>query len=134
MREQTKRLNFSKGIRPADKAVRNSEFLSQLIGLRPDNERLVPPESLSSIPAVAGGFPYPQLYIGQRYTFLLMSTEIYLADAFWNFTSIWGGMTANLTWHVADFVEFLVFTNGNVTLCYPEEAGSAAAITCFQYW
>lgn len=135
MREQTRRITFTKGIRPVDKATRNTENLIQLIGLRPDNERLIPVNDLSyPITEESAGFPYPHLFIGQRYTFLLTATEIYSVDDSWNLTSIWGGLTENLTWHVADFAEFLIFTNGNVTLCYPTETGTVATISCFQYW
>lgn len=138
MREQTQTIRLSKGIRPLIGAARNTEMLTRLVGLRPDNERLVPSRTLTyPIPSTEGedaGFPYPQLHVCQRYTFLCTATEIYQVNDDWELTSLWGGLTAHKTWHVADFAEFVVFTNGLVTLCFPEESGELAEITCFQYW
>lgn len=138
MREMTQPINFSKGISPAYRAIRNSEHLTSLVGLRSQGERLVPLESftypIDSDEGEDAGFPQPQLYVGQRYTFLMTLTEIYQVDSDGKLTSLWGGLTANKSWHVADFAEFVVFTNGLVTLCYPEASGDVAEITCFQYW
>lgn len=138
MREITQRFNFSAGLRPYQQNVRNKELLTQCLNLHIDNERLIPSVTFSyPVPSAQGesaGYPFPQLYLGQRYNFLLCETEIYQIDDDWNLISLWGGLTANKTWHVADFAEFLIFTNGLFTVCYPELDETVAEITCFQYW
>lgn len=138
MREFTQRFNLSQGIKPVERPTRNGEALTVCRGLKPDNERLIPFDKIGwqidPEEEVVQEFPYPQIYVGQRYSFLMTAADIYVIEGDGTLTELWGGMSEYQTWHVADFAEFVVFTNGLVTLCYPEPIEDFAEITCFQYW
>ncbi len=135
MQEMTATFNFTHGLSPVNRPVRNGSGLTNLVGLKPFKDRLVPlnsivvPEEGSTI-----SWPFPQILICQRYNFRLEENEIFLYDDDWNAISLIAGIISGGVWHIADFAEFVVFTNGAHTVCWPYLDEETAEITCFQYW
>lgn len=141
MRESRKTLELKRGLRPFKKETRRAELLEECVNLRVRNEKLVEPQEIEwpDIVGVDPGFPHPQLRLCWFYTFLLDETTIYQVDmSDWTLTILFDGIIAGGIWHVADFGEFIVFSNGSVTICWPESYIEApefpeTAIECFDY-
>lgn len=148
MREQTNNLKLDNGINPSKRPTRNGQTLSECQNLQVEASQLIPIETMKyKIDEVSGGYPLPQLIICQRYSFLADESTVYLIHYDWSLEAIYEDIptedtwyVTDNTWHVADFENFVVLSNGHFVICYPERAWrcpggqySEPEITCFQY-
>ena len=132
---------MSQGLRPFPKETRRPELLEGCLNLRVKNSRLEEAHTLEwpEITGIDPGFPSPQLRFCWSYTFLLEESTIsrvYPSD--WSTEVLFDGLDEGGIWHVADFGEFVVFTNSVETICWPESFIEApefpeTAIECFHY-
>lgn len=141
MREQTAQIELKKGINPLTRPSRNGAFLSECKNLYVEENKLIPVEDINYEVGIPSGYPFPQFYVAQRYMFLLEKSAIHLILDDWSVNTIFEGISEYDTWHVADFEDFVVFSNGSVVLCWPQREWrcfdydrNVPDITCYQYW
>jgi hypothetical protein len=118
---------FASGLRMESSMPRNSDTLTTCINLAPREVGLLPLPSISQpITSISTSFPYPQIFLGSFHWILLTKDKLYSINADWSVTleldlSVYygGHPTASYgIWHIADFHEYLIATNGQVTILY----------------
>lgn len=125
MREFTKVISeaFVNGLRPEDRALRNSPFLHEAFNVKARDvgldffEEITDPFSGNETVS----FPFPQLYRGGNESLLLDETEIRTVDESgtpWTSSAITfdKAIPAGGVWHVADFKESWYLFNGECIL------------------
>jgi hypothetical protein len=128
MREQGITLTeFHKGLRPYDDTVTNQEMLTDCFNLIPRAQGLVSvPDISHPITAVSVNHPWPQIFLGHKHWVCCTQDKIYTINANWSLTlqldlDIYYNSFPNApkeTWHFADFFDYVVLTNGGVTVVY----------------
>ncbi len=118
---------FTKGLRPFEKMPKNSKTLVECFNLVPRSEGLT--ERISIVAAVTGivtDHPWPQVFLGTKHWVCCTRDKIYTVNSDWTLTQQLDlGVYYNTfpsapkgTWHFADFFDYVVLTNGGVTVVY----------------
>ena len=95
---------------------RNLPVLEEAIGCFPDTNGLITHEAATvNVAPIACSFPYPQWFSLREVTVVCYATSIYEVIGGVETFKL-GGLTSGLPWSVADFYQYLVLTNGKVTV------------------
>lgn len=108
--------DLSRGLRRQAVNVRDKHAMTSMAGLIGKDDVLQALDQLSRIDTdvIGDSFPYPQLFVLSNYILICSATKIY------DYTS--GSLVLKLTvsagstWKVIDFLEYLVLTNGDITV------------------
>lgn len=118
---------FVTGLRKYSNSPINTETLVECFNIIPDNAGLIPsPTITQSINAVSVDHPFPQVFIGHVHWVCCTRSKIYTINADWTLTlqldlNVYYNSFPNApqgTWHFADFFDYVVLTNGGVTVIY----------------
>ncbi len=129
MREVTFTLDkLNTGLRTDDSQPINSPGLLELYNLKPG------PLGLSAYEAITNrkgsltfSWPYPILFVGTNYKFILTSTTLYTVASNWAQTSQLT-TTAGYLWDFLDLGTYCIFTNGTKMIVRDAIAGTYSAI------
>ena len=105
---------FQVGLRPDQTNPRNQEALVECRNARVEDLGLGFYEDISQTFTITLNWPYTQLKRFQKDFLLFDETTVYTLDTSdWSKTSVISGASSGLSWHGADFIDFVVLTNGN---------------------
>ena len=108
-----------KGLEPTKHGLRNvMGYLISCVGAVPYQQVLQSIQSFTSIDITSLGavvFPYPQLFVLQDVMVVCNSTAIYEFNGT-TLTLKKDGLTPGVLWSCADYHNYLLFTNGQVTV------------------
>jgi hypothetical protein len=109
---------LKRGLRFSKRSPRNAGYLVTCIGAVGRDGVLQVLDTLTRVDtsAVTGvAFPYPQLFVGPNLILICTSTKIYEYSA-GVLTLKYTAAVAAGTWSVADFYDYLYFSNGNIAV------------------
>lgn len=118
---------FTKGLRPFEKMPKNSKTLVECFNVVPRVEGLVERETVTTaVTGVTANHPWPQVFLGLKHWVCCTEDKVYTVNADWTVTqqldlSVYYNTFPNApkgTWHFADFFDYVVLTNGGVTVVY----------------
>ena len=118
---------FTTGLRPFEKMPKNSKTLIECFNLIPRTEGLVERTSVTTaVTGISTDHPWPQVFLGTRHWVCCTRDKIYTINSNWTLTqqldlSTYYNTFPNApkgTWHFADFFDYVVLTNGGVTVVY----------------
>lgn len=128
MKEQSITLdNFIKGLRQYEDMPRNSEGLVECFNLIPRPQGLISVPNISTpITDTTVDHPFPQIFFGHVHWVCATESKIYTINGDWSLTQ---RLDLNVyynsfptapkgAWHFADFFNYVVLTNGGVTVLY----------------
>lgn len=128
MKEQSITLNgFTKGLRQYSDASRNSEGLVECFNLIPRPQGLIAAPTISRlITQVSVDHPFPQVFIGHVHWVCATRDKIYTVNGDWSLTlqldlNVYYNSFPDApqgVWHFADFFNYVVLTNGGITVLY----------------
>lgn len=95
--------------------------LSSLIG-KDSVLQTIPELSALITTEITDSFPYPQLFVLANYILICDSTKIYEYDGSLNLK--YTVAEAGLTWKVVDYIEYLLLTNGVITVVRNASSGT----------
>lgn len=98
----------SETIEPADK-----QKLVKLKNLRPNEFGLEPVVAITYPFDTEFSWPFPQMFLCRELRIMATETAIYECDSSWDPTVKLSGLTAGGIWHMADFGDYLLMTNGS---------------------
>ena len=107
------------GLRPSSRLAQSTPALTQCVGVFPDQQALNAHEGFnlqdiaSSIETCS--FPFPQMYVGDMFVLIFTPTRVY-EYAGGTITEKLSGLTTGNRWEVVDFQNFMMATNGVVTI------------------
>jgi len=108
---------FEEGLR---KGLRNEGVepfkdhrLVELKNLRPSEFGLRPVETLTNPFSATFVWPFPQMMLLRELRLMCTETAIYTCDSSWSPTVAIDSLVAGGMWHVADFGQFVLLTNGS---------------------
>ena len=123
MKKYLEEFKLNKGLSPIDSPLRNSNFLSTMTGCFCEEGLIKVHETiLTQLPPVACVFPYPQVFIGKSKTVVCLKDQIWEMVGGTLIKKI-DGLTVNLPWSIADFFDYLVFSNGSQTVVRNTQSG-----------
>lgn len=102
----------------SDYAVGYAGSLASIPDLRPQQLDLTGIESL---------WPFPQIVQCRRMTFVFTNTAIYML-ANGNLELMWSGASVYNQWAVADYITYVIMSNGVVTLRYDAASNAIAPV------
>lgn len=121
---------FVSGLRPRSNGPKNEDTLIECFGLIPKAEGLLaPPVIAESIMGISANHPWPQVFFGNSFWLCCTEYKIYTINADWTVTlafdvTSYYGTYPNAprgTWHFEDYTDFVILTNGGVTVLYNTE-------------
>lgn len=119
--------DFVKGLRLHSDTPTNQEALTECFNLIPRIQGLISTPTISHpITAVTVSHPWPQIFLGYKHWVCCTEDKIYTINANWSLTlqldlAVYYNTFPNApkeTWHFADFFDYVVLTNGGVTVVY----------------
>lgn len=123
---------FTKGLRLFEGMPKNSDTLVECFNVVPRLEGLVERSSITTeVTGVTANHPWPQVFLGAKHWVCCTESKIYTVNSDWTVTqqldlSVYYNTFPSApkgTWHFADFFDYVVLTNGGVTVVYnPEES------------
>lgn len=107
---------LSKGLRTNKRQARNNDMLVTCVGAVGRDNVLQVLEELSRVDTsvITDSFPYPQLFVLVRHVIICSQTKIYELVSGSLVEKI--SVTAGSTWRVVDFLDWLYFSNGKVSV------------------
>lgn len=109
---------FVNGLRPSKNVAKNADYLEQLKNLKIGNNGLELKPEIVQPTSETISWPFPQLIKLHKDFLVLNNGEIEIVDKLGTFS-----FSNGLTWHWADFYDFVVLTNGNEVV-YRDPDGS----------
>lgn len=113
MREAASTYKFEQGLRAWEDMGRDLPGLLECYNMVPRRGKLLPFEPLvnptAGIESVL--WPFPQLFCGKKANYLLGRIKVFGLDSSFNITEMFM-VAPSIRWHVADFWDYVVFTNG----------------------
>jgi hypothetical protein len=115
---------LGKGLRAKRTSPRQSVSIEELIGVRVGRAGLENRPSMTQPFSVDFQWPFPQLFHLEREWLLAYDHNVYRIDPVDWSKSLLFGATSDMTWHVADFFDFIVMTNGAEVYVRDPDTGS----------
>ena len=122
---------LQRGLRPDERVHTSQPSLTKCTGMKPHFTGLV----RSTVPTcfditlpAAASYPYPQLFLGKKWTILAYRDALYRVDSFSTVHAITlydsitlaeGSITPTGLWHFADFGESFLLMNGSDVISFP---------------
>lgn len=116
------------GVRPDETIPRNVPTLLELRNMRPGKAGLKPiePPVSTNFSSYSVSWPFPQIFISNRMSFLITSTTIYTFDEDFVFTNQYT-ISSTTPWHVAMAGGFAILTDGTTQVYYNPATNSVEA-------
>ena len=103
-----------KGLRSEAIEPAGDQRLTELKNLRPHEFGLRPVETITyPFDDVVFAYPFPQLFLLRELRLMATETAVYTCDSSWSPTLAIGSLAAGGIWHVADFGDYILMTNGS---------------------
>ena len=128
MKEQGIELSkFVEGLRKYDNTGFNQVLLTECFNVIPRIQGLIPSPTISQpITSISADHPYPQIFIGHTHWVLCTEDKIYTINGDYSVTQVldvapyYGAFPSapKGVWHFADFFDYVVLSNGGVTVIY----------------
>lgn len=110
--------DLSRGLRPSEKAARNTDFMIELVGAVSHDGVLGAMEAISRIDTtgITCAFPYPQLFILTNLILFCTSNKIYEVDDYGALTLVYTAAATSSPWSVVDYFDYIYLTNGIISV------------------